>query len=158
MRVWVIKQLTNLVSRGQTHSLCSAYRVIISYERVWYSSNSKVVLTPWAFSGWKWNTSSCHVTLWVVNKFLSLLTLSYQSAIWHGMMKINQVFHYHPEKAQDVRTALLFKLYQTLLQLGTYNYQLISAVRRVGLAIRDYWLRGVAAVLIASIYSSHWRM
>ena len=43
------------------------------------------------------------------------------------MMKVNQVFHYHPEKAQGVRTTLLFKLYQTLLQLGAYKYQSIIA-------------------------------
>ena len=43
------------------------------------------------------------------------------------VMKVNQVFHYHSEKAQAVRTTLLFELYQTLLQLGTHNYQLISA-------------------------------
>ena len=53
------------------------------------------------------------------------------------MMKINQVFHYHPEKTQGIRTTLLFELYQTLLQLGAYNYQSISAMRRVGLAARD---------------------
>ena len=53
-------------------------------------------------------------------------------------MKVNQVFHYHPEKTQGVRTTLLFELYQTLSQLGAYNYQSISAARRVGLAARDY--------------------
>ena len=53
-------------------------------------------------------------------------------------MKVNQVFHYHPEKAQGARTTLLFELYQTLSKLGAYNYQSISAAQRVGLATRDY--------------------
>ena len=53
-------------------------------------------------------------------------------------MKVNQVFYYHPEKAHGVRTTLLFELYQTLSQLGAYNYQSISAARRVGLTKRDY--------------------
>ena len=30
--------------------------------------------------------------------------------------------HYHPEKTQGVRITLLFELYQTLSQLGAYNY------------------------------------
>ena len=52
-------------------------------------------------------------------------------------MKVDQVFHYHPEKAQGVRTTSLFEPYQTLSQLGAYNYQSISAAQRVGLATRD---------------------
>ena len=55
------------------------------------------------------------------------------------MMKVNQVFHYHPEKAQGIRTTLLFELYQTLSQLGAYNYQSINAARRLDLATRDYF-------------------
>jgi len=46
-------------------------------------------------------------------------------------MKVNQMFHYHPEKAQGVRTSLLLELYQTLSQLGTYNC-VISAAQREG--------------------------
>jgi len=42
------------------------------------------------------------------------LRVKNQPAKWRGMMKINQVFYYHPEKAQGARTSLLLELYQTL--------------------------------------------
>jgi len=42
------------------------------------------------------------------------LRVNNQPAKWRGVMKVNQVFHYHPEKTQGVRTSVLLELYQTL--------------------------------------------
>jgi len=56
-----------------------------------------------------------------------------------GVMKVNQVFHYHPEKAQGARKNLLLELYQTLSQLGAYN-PTISAAQREGSGHARKWM------------------